>query len=439
MGLLLYVTLSAPEDLPVEREVLGILAGAMLAFAATPASADYLQPRSSADCNLYSAAYPFQARLRAIDARASQCEQSRSQLDWVTACDHHGPRACLPIYRQTCTLKDQMARIEAQCRQTFENWKIREAAEARRRQAEERAREASRRFLEQARQGAGHEQKPFVVLRDGQALPLEVSDRLRRARGLPGPGGAVQLSRAFVEHGTARMQDIQAAALAYLEGATSSFQIYSPSSKNGYSAANPRRSASQLDRAIHSRNIQLQRIEVLRDLQATGDTPSMDSAYSVLMTQIVEARADGSLSADSADAVTRWIASEVERAEADWGTAERARVANALLELMPRQRSLANAAFQVLDERRQNEARRRAARQRGNGADGTRSGILSGAGSGGHPGGTRYEYCQANPHLSWTNCLQGRDTPATRSRPSRQNSDSNGSRNNCGRRTCGVF
>ena len=81
MGLLLYVTLSAPEDVPVKREVLGILAGAMLAFAATPASADYLQPRSSADCNLYSAAYPFQARLRAIDARASQCEQSRSQLD----------------------------------------------------------------------------------------------------------------------------------------------------------------------------------------------------------------------------------------------------------------------------------------------------------------------------------------------------------------------
>lgn len=428
----------------MKREVLGMLAGATLTLSIVPASADYLQPRSSSDCNLTNPAYPFRARLDAIDARARQCEQSRSQPGWTATCGHYGPHACLPIYRQTCTLKDQMARIEAQCRQTLENWKIREAAEKRRREAENQARKESRRFLEQARQGAGHTQEPFAVLRDGQALPLEISDRLRRARGLPGPGGAEQLSRAFVEHGTVQMQDIQAAALAYLEGATSSFQLYSPSARNGYSASNPRRSASQLDRAIQSRNAQLQRIEVMRDLQATGGSPSMDSAYSILMTQIVEAQANGRVSADNADAVTRWIASEVERAEADWGIAERARVANALSELMPRQRSLANAAFQVLNERRQDEARRRAADRpvvgnRGSGTGGTRSGTASGAGSGGHPGGPRYEYCQANPHLSWTNCLLGRDTPTSRSRPSRQNSDTNGSRNNCGRRSCGVF
>lgn len=426
----------------MKREVLGILAGAMLAFPATPASADYLQPRSSADCNLHNPAYPFQARLRAIDARASRCEQSRSEPGWVTACDHHGPRACLPIYRQTCTVKDQMARIEAQCRQTLENWTIREAAEKRRREAEEQAREDSRRFLEQARQGAGHEQEPFAALRDAQALPLEISDRLRSARGLPGPGGGEQLSRAFVEHGTMRMQDIQAAALAYLEGATSSFRLDSPPGTNGYSAANPRRSASQLDRAIHSRNAQVQRIEAMRDLQAAGGAPSMDSAYSVLMTQIVEAQAHGTLPADSVDAVTRWIASEVERAETDWSNGERARVSRELEALLPQQRSLANAAFRVLDERRRQEENRRRETERqvsGNKGGGTRSGTASGSGSGGHPGGSRYEYCQANPHLSWTNCLQGRDTPTSRSRPGRQNSDTNGSRNNCGRRTCGVF
>ena len=429
----------------MKREVLGILAGTLLACAAAPASADYLSPRKSSDCNLYTPAYPFKARLDAIDARAGQCEQSHSQPGWTSACGHYGPNACLPIYRQTCTLRDEMARIEAQCRQTLENWTIREAAEQRRREAEEQAREDSRRFLEQARQGAGHKQEPFAVLRDAQALPLEISDRLRAARGLPGPGGAEQLSRAFVKHGTAGMQDIQAAALAYLEGAASSFQLHGPPDKRGYSAANPRRSASQLDRAIHSRNAQLQRIEALQDLQSAAGAPSMDSAYSVLMTQIVEAQANGTLPVDSVDAVTRWIASEVERAETDWSNAERARVSREAEALLPQQRALANAAFRVLDERRrQDEARRRAAeqeaaRQRGNGAGGTRSGAASGGGSSGHPGGSRYEYCQANPHLSWTNCLQGRDTPTSRSRPSRQNPGSNGSRNNCGSRTCGVF
>jgi hypothetical protein len=429
----------------VKREVLGILAGALLAFAAAPASADYLQPRSSSDCNLYTPAYPFKARLDAIDARASQCEQSHSQLGWTSACGHYGPNTCLPIYQQTCTLRDQMARIEAQCRQTLENWKIREAAEARRREAEEQARKDSRRFLNEAGARTGHKQEPYAALRDGQALPLEVSDRLRHARGLPGPGGAEKLSRAFVKHGTARMQDIQAAALAYLEGAASSFQLHSPPNTRGYSAANPRRSASQLDRALHSRTTQLQRIEAMQDLQAAGGTPPMDSAYSVLMTQIVEAQANGTLPADSLDAVTRWIASEVERAETERGNAERARVSRELEALLPQQRALANAAFQVLDERRrQDEARRRAAeqeaaRQRGNGASGTRSGTASGGGSSGDPGGSRYEYCQANPHLSWTNCLQGRDTPTSSSRPDRRNSGSNGSRNNCGSRTCGVF
>ncbi len=424
----------------MKREVLGILVGTLLACAAAPASADYLSPRKSSDCNLYTPAYPFKARLDAIDARAGQCEQSHSQPGWTSACGHYGPNACLPIYRQTCALRDEMARIEAQCRQTLENWTIREAAEKRRREAEEQAREDSRRFLEQARQGAGHKQEPFAVLRDAQALPLEISDRLRAARGLPGLGGAEQLSRAFVKHGTARMQDIQAAALAYLEGATSSFQLHTPSGTNGYSAANPRRSASQLDRAIHSRNAQLQRIETMRATQAPGGAPSMDSAYSVLMTQIVEAQANGTLPADSVDAVTHWIASEVERAETDWSNAERARVSRELEALLPQQRSLANAAFQVLDERRRQEENRRREAERsvtGNRGGGTRSGTASG--SGGHPGGSRYEYCQANPHLSWTNCLQGRNTPTSRSRPSRQNSGSNGSRNNCGSRTCGVF
>lgn len=356
-------------DVTVMRgRLFGIALGAAICFGPPPSVADWLEPRSSAHCNMRNASYPFQPRLDELRSRSNQCVANAPlwPQGWRqdSACgtyemSNQGPAACAPIERQICETNREMKRLQDQCLDRLEDRRQREAAEKKRQQEQERAERAAaedrKRFLVEAGRNQGHQEGVFEALRQGQQLPLEVSDRLRRAMGRPGPTGAELLSRAFIREGTSRMQDIQAEGLRRFEQAMGGVEIDQSNARGRYTASTPRRSQSQIDRTLDMFGGEAERFDARADQLRFGGYSVVAGAYANIVTQIVEATAQGHIDTPLAAiglAVATWVAWEAAQAEMEMKRKEQKRRDDAVATLLPLQQAAAKTVEEELRRQR---------------------------------------------------------------------------------------
>lgn len=334
------------------RRLFGMAFGMCVSLAvAGPASAHWLAPSSFADCNMSSPAYPFQARLEAARQQADQCYKANSQPQWVSACGHLGPRVCLPVYRQSCAIQDEMQRLGEKCRALFEARRARDAAEKKRREQQERAERAA----------ADRAERDAATF--GRQVPQGVSSGLRAALGVT--GGAWPLSDALTRGGTAGVAGIQRLAMNQLLAGMDGVSVDRPGSGSGYSASHPRRSQSQLDHALGSLALdgEARRVEAMGNQLPLGGHSIVDGAYSAIVTRLVEAQAQGHIDTPLAAigiAVATWAAWEAGQAEMQMQEEERQRFTAAAEALLPKQRAIARVAFEAVEALELEELKRQA-------------------------------------------------------------------------------
>jgi hypothetical protein len=315
----------------------GRVLGTVIFLAATgPSAADWLQPRSIADCNMHSPAYPFQSRLEGLRQQADQCSEASKQPQWIVACEHMGPKVCRPVYQQTCTLRDEMEQLREQCINIYESWRMTEAAEKKRREAQDRA-----------------EKEAGNAVTFGRQVPQGVSSGVRAAMGVP--GGAWPLSEALTRGGTAGVNGIQQRALNQLMAGMGGVSIDQPDGKGRHSATYPRRSQSQLDRALSVLD-EPQRVEAMGNDLPFGGHSVVAGAYANIVTQLVEAQAEGHIDTPLAAigiAMATWVAWEAGQAEIEMKKEERKKFGDAIAALLPQQQSAAMEVKKSLDRQRQ--------------------------------------------------------------------------------------
>src|SRR5690606_25362212 len=94
--------------------------------------ADYNNPTSDADCNMYSDRYDFSSKKNGIFAKAQQCLRNLSSREIIsgagvrTSCwGTHHPR-CAPLYEQHCEIERHMKSLGSMCRARLQTHQARE-------------------------------------------------------------------------------------------------------------------------------------------------------------------------------------------------------------------------------------------------------------------------------------------------------------------------
>lgn len=324
---------SKAEMTAMGRKLSGSVLGTVIFLAATgPSAADWLQPRSIADCNIHSPAYPFQSRLEALRQQADQCSEANKQAQWIVACEHMGPKVCRPAYEQTCTLRDEMEQLRGQCMKIYESWRMTKAVEKKRREAQERA-----------------EREAGSAVTFGRQVPQGVSSGVRAALGVT--GGAWPLSEALTRGGTSGVNGIQKRALDQLLTEMGGVAVDKPGGR-AYSAAYPRRSQSQLDHALGPRDGAARHVEAMDKKLPLGEHSVVAGAYANVVTQLVEAQAQGHIDTPLAAigiAVATWVAWEAGQAEVQMKEEQRKRLQAAVGALLPQQKKVARETLAALE------------------------------------------------------------------------------------------
>jgi hypothetical protein len=230
-----------------------------------------------------------------------------------------------------------MKRLREQCEARYDAWRAREAAEKKRREEQERAEKEA---AKQAARTAG-------VF--GRQVPQGISSGVRAAMGVT--GGAWPLSEALTRGGAAGVNGIQKRVLEQLIGEMDGVNIDESDRKGRYSAANPRRSQSQFDRALSILD-EPQRVEALDNNLPFGGHSVVTGAYASIVTQLVEAQAQGHIDTPLAAigiAVATWVAWEAGQAELQMKDKQRQRLQAAALDMLPRQRKVARQTMAAME------------------------------------------------------------------------------------------
>lgn len=225
-----------------------------------------------------------------------------------------------------------MEQLREQCINIYESWRMTEAAEKKRREAQDRA-----------------EKEAGNAVTFGRQVPQGVSSGVRAAMGVP--GGAWPLSEALTRGGTAGVNGIQQRALNQLMAGMGGVSIDQPDGKGRHSATYPRRSQSQLDRALSVLD-EPQRVEAMGNDLPFGGHSVVAGAYANIVTQLVEAQAEGHIDTPLASigiAVATWVAWEAGQAEIEMKDEQRERLQAAVQALLPQQKRVARETLAILE------------------------------------------------------------------------------------------
>lgn len=194
--------------------------------------ADYNNPTSDADCNMYSDRYDFSSRRRSLSQQISQCLKQPKLGRWISVphCGHGGSERCAPLESQRCQLENHMRALREMCRARLQTHRAREREKE---LAQEQAkRERDKFLLEAARHGATWDGLD-PGLKPTQDLVARLRDAGRVAGHLigatPQNAGALHLSAALTTAGLRVTQAIQTAALERLNEVRAELQQANPS------------------------------------------------------------------------------------------------------------------------------------------------------------------------------------------------------------------
>jgi hypothetical protein len=315
----------------VQRAIcrLAVVAAALM-LGAAPVRADYNNPTSSADCNIYSNQYPFMGRKRALDQRISQCLSQARSASWVRipACGYPADPRCAPLESQKCQLENQMRGIREMCMVKLQAFEAK--ARARRIAEEQAARERKR-----AEQEAMADRRKYrdetirrTITPGGIDRDLKPGGNLTQAlnagRVVAGKFAGLQLSKPGALHLSAALsaeslriaEAIQTTALERFRETMAQFAKDNPSFEANFGKPTPGR-LQALDAQLNQlRALEGQVKHAAAALQhglPVGGESAVIGEDAERLTQIAQAMADGTLKTPLFDTPASAAVTEIER------------------------------------------------------------------------------------------------------------------------------
>ncbi|EKF39825.1 hypothetical protein NA8A_23959 [Nitratireductor indicus C115] len=312
------------------RGLFGIVIGVVVSLASIgPTAADWLEPRKQSDCYIWKPEYGFSTQRDELRSASIRCvgDHVPWEHSWrdnmacgVDAMSNKGPVACAPIEKQRCSLNRRVAELSEQCEARYDAWRLREAAEKKRREDEERAMTAA--------EAAGSVPSGGAIVGHGIAGAT---------------GGGQQLSDAITNGALPAVNEIQKNAIGILTSKMDNFHVDGQGNGPRYTASHPRPSRSQKDRVFGILD-EASRVGAMQVKLPLGEYSIVGSAYAGVVTQIVEAQANGEINASMAAigiAVASWVAWEAAQAELQLEHARQQGIKSAARDMLPRQQQVA--------------------------------------------------------------------------------------------------